>query len=36
MSEPLRILVVDDDAKIRTVVRRGLAREATGSRGGQQ
>jgi len=27
MSEPTRILVVDDDAKIRTVVRRGLAYE---------
>ncbi len=27
MSEPLRILVVDDDARIRTVVRRGLAYE---------
>jgi two-component system response regulator MprA len=27
MSEPTRILVVDDDAKIRTVVRRGLAFE---------
>jgi len=27
MSEPTRILVVDDDPKIRTVVRRGLAYE---------
>lgn len=27
MSDPTRILVVDDDAKIRTVVRRGLAYE---------
>ena len=27
MSEPTRILVVDDDSKIRTVVRRGLAYE---------
>jgi len=27
VSEPTRILVVDDDAKIRTVVRRGLAYE---------
>ncbi len=27
MSEPTRILVIDDDAKIRTVVRRGLAYE---------
>ncbi len=27
MSEPTRILVVDDDAKIRTVIRRGLAYE---------
>ena len=27
MSEAARILVVDDDAKIRTVVRRGLAYE---------
>jgi two-component system response regulator MprA len=27
MSEPIRILVVDDDAKIRAVVRRGLAYE---------
>lgn len=27
MSDPTRILVVDDDAKLRTVVRRGLAYE---------
>jgi two-component system response regulator MprA len=29
MSEPTRILVVDDDPKIRTVVRRGLAYEGS-------
>ncbi len=27
MAEPIRVLVVDDDSKIRTVVRRGLAYE---------